>query len=118
MHEQSELSPAHAAQFGDVLRTRLGELSRRVRRLETERRMPVDDDLQEQAIERETDEAADALERIAIGEIDAIEAALKRIVDGSYGRCVSCGGAIGLQRLQLVPAATQCMVCAGGILDG
>lgn len=117
MQERSDITPAQVAQFGDVLRTRLGELSHRINALEAERRAPVDDDLAEQAVEREADEAADALESAALRESAAIEAAMRRIEDGTYGRCVSCGGAIGLQRLELVPAAALCIGCAGGILD-
>lgn len=117
MQKRSHITPAQAAHFGDVLRTRLGELSRRVDALETERRVLVDDDLEEQAVEREADEAADGLERAALDESAAIEAAMRRIEDGTYGLCVSCGGSIGLERLQLVPAAAQCIACAGGILD-
>jgi RNA polymerase-binding transcription factor DksA len=117
MPGKSDVTPAQAVQFGEVLRTRLGELSHRVDVLETERRQPVDDDLAEQALEREADETADALEYAALEESAAIEAALRRIEDGTYGRCVSCGGSIGLQRLQFVPAAALCITCAGGILD-
>ena len=117
MAEQFHLSPAQLAQFGDTLRTRLGFLSGRIQALESERRQLADDDFEEQALEREGDEASDALEHAALEESAAIEAALKRIENGSYGRCISCGGAIGLQRLEFVPAAAQCIVCAGGILD-
>ena len=38
-----------------------------------------------------------------------IEAALTRIADGTYGTCVSCGRAIGEERLDAVPYATLCI---------
>lgn len=37
--------------------------------------------------------------------------ALERLEDGSYGRCESCGNAIGKMRLQAYPRATQCVSC-------
>ena len=41
-----------------------------------------------------------------------IAAALKRIDDGEYGYCLSCGGMIPAPRLQIDPAASQCVGCA------
>ena len=40
-----------------------------------------------------------------------IDRALGRIEDGSYGRCESCGQAIGKMRLMAFPRATLCMPC-------
>lgn len=39
------------------------------------------------------------------------ERALRRIADGTYGSCESCGSAIGKLRLQAFPRATLCVVC-------
>jgi len=39
----------------------------------------------------------------------AIDAALKRIDDGSYGTCVKCGKPIGEERLEARPWATLCI---------
>jgi DnaK suppressor protein len=36
-------------------------------------------------------------------ELAEVDAALGRIVDGSYGTCISCGGPLGLQRLRAIP---------------
>ncbi len=44
-------------------------------------------------------------------ELSEIRAALARIEDGSYGECLSCGGAIGFERLMVQPRATRCLVC-------
>ena len=41
-----------------------------------------------------------------------IAAALKRIDDGEYGYCLSCGDTIPAPRLKIDPAATQCVGCA------
>jgi len=40
------------------------------------------------------------------------QAALERIEKGTYGRCESCGGAIGRQRLLALPATRFCIECA------
>jgi len=44
-------------------------------------------------------------------EVSAIRAALGRIQDGNFGECLSCGGAIGHERLSVQPIAARCMVC-------
>ena len=41
-----------------------------------------------------------------------IAAALKRIDDGEYGMCLSCGEVIPVPRLEIDPAASQCVGCA------
>ena len=41
-----------------------------------------------------------------------IEAALERIDDGSYGRCVQCDGAIPKARLNAIPYTPVCIKCA------
>lgn len=40
-----------------------------------------------------------------------VQAALKRIDDGTYGRCTKCGELIGEARLRAFPAATLCVRC-------
>ena len=40
-----------------------------------------------------------------------IEEALKKILDGTYGRCEKCGNDIGWYRLEAVPYARLCIGC-------
>jgi DnaK suppressor protein len=40
-----------------------------------------------------------------------VEAALKRIEDGSYGLCQTCGNPIPRERLEALPFADQCVSC-------
>lgn len=40
-----------------------------------------------------------------------IEDAIRRVDEGTYGACESCGGAIELPRLKALPFAKKCMVC-------
>lgn len=41
----------------------------------------------------------------------AIDAALGRLRDGSFGLCVRCHGAIAAGRLQAQPSAAMCLAC-------
>jgi len=46
-----------------------------------------------------------------LGELHELEAALKRIADGTYGLCVDCGDDIAVERLRAQPAAARCVDC-------
>ena len=52
--------------------------------------------------------------RLRLTEIDH---AVKRTVDGSYGRCDHCGSAIGEERLDAIPTTTRCAACASLLRD-
>lgn len=63
----------------------------------------------------------DAIQRQAMAEAQAerrrlerlrLESALARILDGSYGECVGCGGDIAPARLRADPATPACLNCA------
>ena len=41
----------------------------------------------------------------------AIDAALQRIEDGTFGICETCGQPISEERLEAIPYATQCIDC-------
>lgn len=56
--------------------------------------------------------AADmALIKHDVAELGEIDAALRRIADGSYGICTGCGEMIGIARLQAQPTAQTCLAC-------
>lgn len=44
-------------------------------------------------------------------ELRGLEAALRRIADGSIGLCADCGAEIPLERLRAQPGATRCAGC-------
>ena len=44
--------------------------------------------------------------------LQKIDAALGRIEDGGYGRCLDCDQTIAHERLEFDPAATRCIQCA------
>jgi DnaK suppressor protein len=45
--------------------------------------------------------------------LSAIESALERIEDGTYGQCEECGVKIPTARLNAIPYAPLCVKCAG-----
>lgn len=47
-------------------------------------------------------------------EILEIDAALRRIAEGTYGVCEGCGGRIAVARLRVLPATRFCITCAQG----
>lgn len=54
-----------------------------------------------------------AMARIAqlLRTIEEIDAALARLEADTYGRCVSCGNAIPVERLEFRPFAAGCVTC-------
>jgi DnaK suppressor protein len=95
------------------LLARRAALSGQVARIEEELRQPMEQDFAEQAVDREDDEALDAVERSALSQLSLIDQALARIDAGDYGLCENCGQPIAPARLEAVPEATRCIACAG-----
>ncbi|MBP6724245.1 MAG: TraR/DksA C4-type zinc finger protein [Halioglobus sp.] len=88
-----------------VLQTRLASIKSDVTREHS-------GDSAEQAQERENDEVVDAIGNETAQSIRAVQAALERIVAGTYGICGACGQPIAPARLKAVPEATRCVNCA------
>ena len=99
--------------FEQVLRAHRNELQQRLDNIEHELDKPADPDAEERATEREGDEVLEGVGQVGLDEIRAINAALKRIEDGTYGICASCGEGISEERLKAVPYAVNCRNCAG-----
>jgi DnaK suppressor protein len=57
------------------------------------------------------DELNSQLAQAESRELQAIEDALERMREGTYGLCEDCDGQIPLARLQAVPYATRCVKC-------
>ena len=45
-------------------------------------------------------------------ELALVEGALRRLDDGTYGACTSCGNPIAAERLEAIPWAPLCIDCA------
>lgn len=96
MRAELEALIAQGAEGGAIVeldQTRVGRLSRM-------------DALQQQQMARET-------ERRRRLDLQRIDAALARIDAGEYGWCMSCDEPIAPKRLDLDPAASLCVACAG-----
>ena len=97
------------------LEARLAAIERRLGRIERDRRREsgrLEADWQEQASVRQNDEVLDGLEVEESRQVEAIRTALKRLDEGTYGLCVTCGEPIAKGRLEALPYATQCIACA------
>lgn len=90
----------------------LAELEARAGRIEAALAEPLSADSEEQAVEREDDDALAGEEHLVAREIAAVRAALERWDAGTYGACLSCGEPIAEARLAAVPEATLCIACA------
>ena len=61
------------------------------------------------AIERFTDVA---IHDQIVHQLAAVEAALLRVAEGTYGICDVCGRPIAAERLEVIPWAATCVACA------
>ena len=97
------------------LMSRLARIEGRLDKVEKDRRRgsnTLEPDWEEQATVRQNDEVLDELAEEERLQATAIRAALQRMEDGTYGRCVTCDEPIVPQRLEALPYATQCIACA------
>ena len=90
--EALDATASEATETVELDQARVGRLSRM-------------DALQGQAMAQET------LRRHQL-ERTRIDAALRRLDDGSYGECLECGEPIAEGRLAADPTATHCLACA------
>lgn len=107
-----EMSPTQQQQLRDKLTDHKRELEKRVDRIHQHAREPLDADSSEQAAQLGNVEVVSALENEAVHEIALIDAALRRLEDGRYGICVTCGEDISPKRLEAWPASAECVDCA------
>ncbi|MFC1961946.1 TraR/DksA family transcriptional regulator [Chloroflexota bacterium] len=66
--------------------------------------------------EEEATEALELEKRLALEkrireDLAAVEHALKKFEEGTYGRCDNCGQAIAPERLEALPQASLCLSC-------
>lgn len=72
----------------------------------------VEKDFAEQATQMENQQVLEALDDEAKYQLGQIDSALRRIEQGSYGICASCGEPIATSRLDAVPYTIHCIDCA------
>jgi DnaK suppressor protein len=73
---------------------------------------PVSADSEEQAVEVQRFATLESSRDAAIAELHAVNRALARIEQGTYGECTVCGRNIDPRRLGVVPEAATCVACA------
>ncbi len=91
---------------------RQAELNERLSDIEHDLDAPANPDVEERATEREGDEVLESLGNQGLLELKRIDAALDRVVAGTYGVCVKCGEDISPERLDLLPDTPFCRNCA------
>jgi RNA polymerase-binding protein DksA len=95
-----------------ALQARLSELRTRLAKIDRSLHKPLAPDSEDRAIELENQEALEIIGETETTEIHQIEAALKRISEGTYGACIKCGEPIDPKRLRALPTAAMCMACS------
>ena len=113
------MSTIESGEFKERLLEERRRLQHAVENLQHEHRGSLEDETQElsmadnhpgdvatETFDRELD---DGLEEGAVRRLGQIDAALRRIEEGSYGTCAVCGRPIGEERLRAVPWATLCI---------
>ena len=84
----------------------LEELGRDAARLREERLDVGDDAVEDLLVEIDRADLSRDAE-----ELRAIQAARRRLANGTYGICIDCGVQIAFERLRAEPAAARCFEC-------
>lgn len=71
----------------------------------------IDDHLAENASETLDREIDSTLEENSEHVLSEIDRALARIEEGTFGKCVTCGQQIAVERLEALPYTSQCIDC-------
>ncbi|MCX5785230.1 MAG: TraR/DksA C4-type zinc finger protein [Elusimicrobia bacterium] len=120
-------SRAGARVVKEVLsKTEMDQLASRLKEMKDSVSKTVEDkkkmDLPEPEVGDSIDQASQSLEKEILfelsdsemGELGDIEAALRKIENGTYGVCEHCKRAIEKKRIKAIPSARYCMVCQSG----
>lgn len=117
MAAPKKLTAARKKKLRAALERERGELIAQVEDLEAEtditrwRDGGFDDDPADSGSANVERDRAQSLSKHARRMLEGIELALRRMDEGSYGSCESCGKNIELARLDALPYATLCMDC-------
>jgi DnaK suppressor protein len=115
------MSTIDITRFRDVLEAERTRVTAAIENLRKENPGSVEDETGDETQDQHLGDAATAMhdreldytladnERQLLGEIDA---ALRRIDDGTYGICTNCGKPIAEERLEARPWASLCIDCA------
>lgn len=101
--------------FAEVLRAQRGGYLREFRKAEQGLEAIAEEresELEEHAQEEQSAVFLTRLDDRTLRAVKEIDAALQKILDGTYGVCESCHGAIAIARLRFLPATRFCKSCA------
>lgn len=96
------------------LQARRTQLVAQVGKIESHLARPLEPDSQERSLQTENDEVLQRLDDAGRSEMASIDAALRRLDEGTYGACTRCHAAIPTARLIAMPHAELCIGCAAG----
>src|SRR6266542_4265682 len=97
------------ARFRDELLAERRRVLDAIEYLHKENPGSIEDETEEMPIDNHLAETATyTLEENSEHVLAGIDAALERIDDGTFGKCVTCGREIAEDRLAAIPWATQC----------
>jgi len=102
-----EINENHLIDLKESLLNRINLLERNKKRIPT----PLPESLDDQAVANENDEVVDKLDELDKVELQSVNDALKRIEQGIFGICTSCGNEIKNKRLTAVPYVENCIKC-------
>lgn len=112
------LTEQQLTQLGEALRERLQALRVEIRDELLRADEQTYGELAGRVHDRQEESLADLLVDLQLADLDrhvaevhAVEAALARMTDGSYGQCSDCGDAIAPERLAVQPTAQRCQPC-------
>lgn len=117
MTSRKKLSKTAQKRLRDALESERQELLGQVADLDAEsdisrwRDGGFDDDPADSGSANLERDRAQSLSGYARRTLEAVEVALQRMDDGSYGTCENCGALIERARLEALPYATLCMDC-------
>ena len=106
------MSSASLDELRVELQRKKSELTARLERISLNLRRGYEADSKERAKQLEDNEVVDALGNEARAELVKISAALQRMDDGNFGKCVECGLPINPGRIAVYPYADECIECA------
>ena len=112
--------PVDTERFRDLLLEERGRVERALGHLQEENPGPITEGEEEETFDNHLGDAAaitfDREMDQSLGEnsgnvLAAIDAALARIDEGTFGTCARCGRPIAEERLEAMPYATLCIEC-------
>jgi DnaK suppressor protein len=106
--------------FRTLLLERRGRVANALHHLHEQNSTSLEEETEEETYDNHLADSATAtlnreidytLEENSEHVLAAIEEALSRIEEGTFGTCVRCGRAIAEERLEAIPYATRCIDC-------